>query len=53
MIHLISVLGDMVFMIRISVSKGDCVPSKEGLRGHFLASVIILQLTQFNATNIF
>lgn len=43
----------MVFMIMISVSKDDCVPSSEGLGGHFLASVIILQLTQFSTNNIF
>lgn len=39
-------------MIKISTSKDDYVLSNEEL-GHFLASVIIFQLTQFNTTNIF
>lgn len=53
MIHLISVLSEhMVFMIKISISKDDCVSSSKRL-GHFLASVIILQQIQYNTTNIF
>lgn len=53
MIHLISVLSEhMVFMIKISISKDDCVSSSKQL-GHFLASVIILQQIQYNTTNIF
>lgn len=53
MIHLISVLSEhMVFMVKISISKDDCVPSSEEL-GRFLTTVVIFQLTQFNTTNIF
>ena len=53
MIHLISVLSEhMVFMIKISISKEDYIPSNEKF-GHILTSVIIFQLTQFNTTNLF
>lgn len=40
----------MVFMIEISISKDECVLSSEELGQ--LAHVIILQLTEFNTTNI-
>lgn len=53
MIHLISVLTEhMVFMIKISISKDECVPSNENF-GHFLSRVIIFQLTQLSTTNVF
>lgn len=53
MIHLISVLSEhMVFMTKICISKDECVPSTEN-RGHFLARVIIFQLTQLSTTNVF
>lgn len=53
MIHLISVLSEhMVFMTKIGISKDECVPSTEN-RGHFLARVIIFQLTQLSTTNVF
>ena len=42
----------MVFMIKISISKEDYIPSNEEF-GHILASVIIFPLTQFNTTNCF
>lgn len=41
MIHLIRVLSEhMVFMIKISISKEDYIPSSEEF-GHILTSVII------------
>ena len=42
----------MVFMIKISISKEDYIPSNEEF-GHILANVIIFLLTQFNTTNLF
>ena len=50
---MISVLSEhMVFMIKISISKEDYIPSNEEF-GHILANVIIFLLTQFNTTNLF